>query len=175
MDASVGRCRATTRWRSRPAGRRAKAIHNGAFVWADSQDTDFASTADNQFSLRASGGVRLNNDTSLSFGNQTRQMINVWSTEYAIGVQSDAAYFRTANEFLWYRGGSHSDSFADPGAGGTQLMRPGNTGNLVLAGMLSQDSDRHVKQDFPPVARRQCWRRWPRCRFKAEPTPTRPG
>ena len=39
------------------AGRRAKANHHGAFVWADSTDADFASTADNQFLIRASGGV----------------------------------------------------------------------------------------------------------------------
>lgn len=39
------------------AGRRAKALHNGAFVWADSQDADFESTGDNQFLIRASGGV----------------------------------------------------------------------------------------------------------------------
>lgn len=39
------------------AGHRAKANHTGGFVWADSQDADFASTASNQFLLRASGGV----------------------------------------------------------------------------------------------------------------------
>jgi hypothetical protein len=40
------------------AGRRARAIHDGAFVWADSQDTNFASTAVNQVSFRCLGGVR---------------------------------------------------------------------------------------------------------------------
>jgi len=39
------------------AGHRAKATNTGAFVWADSTDADFASTADNQFLIRASGGV----------------------------------------------------------------------------------------------------------------------
>jgi hypothetical protein len=39
------------------AGRRAKANHSGAFVWADSSDSDFASTANDQFLIRASGGV----------------------------------------------------------------------------------------------------------------------
>ena len=41
------------------AGRRAKALHPGAFVWADTTDADFLSTATNQFNVRASGGVRL--------------------------------------------------------------------------------------------------------------------
>jgi len=39
------------------AGHRAKATNTGTFVWADSTDVDFASTADNQFLIRASGGV----------------------------------------------------------------------------------------------------------------------
>lgn len=40
-------------------GRRAKANHQGAFVWADSVDADFASIINNEFAIRASGGVRL--------------------------------------------------------------------------------------------------------------------
>lgn len=39
------------------AGHRAKATHIGSFVWADSTDTDFATTADQQFLIRAAGGV----------------------------------------------------------------------------------------------------------------------
>ena len=39
------------------AGRRAKANHSGAFVWADATNADFASTAANQFRARASGGA----------------------------------------------------------------------------------------------------------------------
>jgi hypothetical protein len=41
------------------AGRRAIAANNGSFVWADSQNSNFSSTADDQFSVRAQGGVRL--------------------------------------------------------------------------------------------------------------------
>ena len=44
------------------AGFQAKANHTGSFVWADFWGVlpapDFVSTADNQFSVRASGGVR---------------------------------------------------------------------------------------------------------------------
>jgi len=47
------------------AGRRAKANHDGAFVWADSQFSDIASTADNQFIARASGEFFLQSDSSL--------------------------------------------------------------------------------------------------------------
>jgi hypothetical protein len=41
------------------AGNQARANHAGAFVWADAQGQPFASTAANQFSVRAAGGVRL--------------------------------------------------------------------------------------------------------------------
>ena len=39
------------------AGRRAKAIHDGSFVWGDSTPADVASTAANQLIARAAGGV----------------------------------------------------------------------------------------------------------------------
>lgn len=39
------------------AGHRAGAFHQGAFVWGDSMDADFSSTANNQFLIRANGGV----------------------------------------------------------------------------------------------------------------------
>jgi Chaperone of endosialidase len=42
------------------AGQRAKAAHQGAFVWADSQAADFSSTANNQFLIRAAGNVGIN-------------------------------------------------------------------------------------------------------------------
>ncbi len=54
------------------AGHRAKANHTGAFVWADSTDADFSSTGTNQFLIRASGGVGINNsnpgDAALAVG-----------------------------------------------------------------------------------------------------------
>ncbi len=46
------------------AGRRAKADHDGAFVWADSTDADFASTAEDQFLVRATGGATFNVGTA---------------------------------------------------------------------------------------------------------------
>lgn len=41
------------------AGRRAKANHNGCFVWADNTDADYSSTDINQFRIRANGGIFL--------------------------------------------------------------------------------------------------------------------
>jgi hypothetical protein len=42
------------------AGYRAKALNAGTFVWSDSQETNFTSTANNQFLVRAAGGVGIN-------------------------------------------------------------------------------------------------------------------
>ncbi|MCL4789493.1 MAG: tail fiber domain-containing protein [Verrucomicrobia bacterium] len=110
----------------------AHAAHDGSFVWSDQQIFGFSSTTSNQFNIRASGGVRLNNDTSLSFGNQTRQMINLWNAEYGIGVQSATTYFRSGNDFAWFKGGSHSDTAGSAGAGGSALMCLSRFGNLGL-------------------------------------------
>jgi hypothetical protein len=42
------------------AGQEAQALHQGAFVWADMQNPVFASTANDQFLVRARGGVGIN-------------------------------------------------------------------------------------------------------------------
>ncbi|MFH1110097.1 MAG: hypothetical protein V1790_13015 [Planctomycetota bacterium] len=42
------------------AGRRAVAAHHGSFVWADYNDADFTTTGQNQFLVRAAGGVGIN-------------------------------------------------------------------------------------------------------------------
>ncbi|MFO7898263.1 MAG: tail fiber domain-containing protein, partial [Planctomycetota bacterium] len=39
------------------AGHRAHAVHDGTFVWGDSTNADFSSTAADQFLIRAAGGV----------------------------------------------------------------------------------------------------------------------
>jgi hypothetical protein len=45
------------------AGYHASANHNGTLVWADSTSADFASTAANQFLVRASGGAGINTNS----------------------------------------------------------------------------------------------------------------
>lgn len=44
------------------AGRRANVNHPGSFVWADSTNADFSSTASNQFRIRAANGLSIAND-----------------------------------------------------------------------------------------------------------------
>jgi hypothetical protein len=50
------------------AGHNAKANHTGSFVWGDSFAVDVASSADNEFTVRASGGVRFFSNSSMDAG-----------------------------------------------------------------------------------------------------------
>jgi len=86
--------------------------------------------------LRAGGNSFTGNQSmsgSLDFGAQTRQMLNLWNAEYGIGVQGDALYFRTGNDYHWYRSGSHSDVNGNAGGGGgVPLMSLNRSGFLGL-------------------------------------------
>ena len=48
------------------AGTRATALHDGAFVWADSRPGAFATTGSNQFLIRATGGVGIGTNQPVS-------------------------------------------------------------------------------------------------------------
>ena len=47
------------------AGNRAKANRDGSFVWGDSQSADFSSSRNNEFAIRAAGGVYLESDAGI--------------------------------------------------------------------------------------------------------------
>lgn len=64
------------------AGTRAKAVHTGAFVWADAQNADFISTGTNQFLIRASGGIGINTN------NPNGAALNIAGTVVASSFQS---------------------------------------------------------------------------------------
>jgi hypothetical protein len=78
----------------------------------------------------ATGNVSVGAASSLSFGHTVRQMINLWSTAYGIGVQNNTQYFRTYLNFAWYKGGSHHDGELNAGTNGTAQMviKDGNVG-----------------------------------------------
>jgi len=76
------------------AGRRAKANHQGSFVWADSTDADFPSTDANQFIIRASGGVGVNK-------NNPATALDVNGT-----VTATRLHWATASELSADQGGS---------------------------------------------------------------------
>ncbi|HJU55367.1 MAG TPA: tail fiber domain-containing protein [Pyrinomonadaceae bacterium] len=90
------------------------------------------------------------------FGNTTRQMLNLYNLDYAIGVQNNTLYFRSAVGYNWYKGGVHNNTQNSPGTGGTSLMRLDLNGNLVVKGSVTatnfvNSSDRAVKSNFAIV------------------------
>jgi hypothetical protein len=62
------------------AGHNAHALHDGSFVWADSTPEPVASSETNQFTLRATGGVRLFTDTDLTTGVELDPGSGTWTT-----------------------------------------------------------------------------------------------
>jgi hypothetical protein len=97
-------------------------------------------TAADVGALSTSGGTvsgDLSVTGSLSFGSSMRQMLNLWGTNYAIGVQSHTQYFRSGYNFAWYKGGSHNDAAFNAGTGGTSLMTLDSSGNLSVLGTIS--------------------------------------
>jgi hypothetical protein len=66
---------------------------------------------------------------ALGFGSVSRQMLNLYSTTYALGVQSATMYFRSGGGFAWFKGGEHASATNDPGSG-SLLAFLDSTGNL---------------------------------------------
>ena len=62
------------------AGRRAQAIHDGAFVWGDATDADIASTDANSVTFRAGGGYRFFSSTNANAGVSLATDGTAWGT-----------------------------------------------------------------------------------------------
>ena len=65
------------------AGYRAKAVNNGSFVWGDSTPADVTSTADDQMTVRANGGVVLNTNANVAVNASTGMTFSVNATNSA--------------------------------------------------------------------------------------------
>jgi hypothetical protein len=100
------------------------------------EQTLFAVTAGNNVNI-PTGNLNIPGPKgSLSFGAQTRQMINLWNSNYGIGVQNGTLYFRSDSDFRWWMGGKHDD---DPNQAdnGTSQMRLDGSANLTIGGSLT--------------------------------------
>jgi len=147
------------------AGHRAKANHTGTFVWADSTDADFASTAANQFLIRANGGV------GIGTASPSRELEIQHNSDVELGLKSTDTGGR-----LWtLQSSSVSGSAAldasfqiiDRSGGGLRLIINTN-GNVgigttaptnklhVVGGItctaLVQTSDRNAKENFATIS-----------------------
>jgi trimeric autotransporter adhesin len=143
------------------AGRRAKANHTGSFVWADTQNADFASTSDNQFNIRAANGVRLNTDTSLFFGNSGASKL--WpdqggaielgnSTAVGVTPYIDFHYgFGSAQDFNVRIMNEGTETLSIFRFGSATRMAQFSPAGLSVNGTFVSTSDRNAKENFRSV------------------------
>lgn len=121
---------------------------NSNTVWhAGNDGTGSGLDADKLDGNEATAFVRTNADSTiatndLSFGSAVRQMLNLYSTTHALGVQSATLYARSNAYFAVHIGGTHSDTALDAGSGGVNILTAHKT-NLrkyhydVLAGNVT--------------------------------------
>jgi hypothetical protein len=120
------------------AGRRARALHQGTFVWADSTDADFDSTGNDQFRVRANGGLRMyTGGNSAYFESTGGNHANSTLVLYNIGGGS-AAYMVGST-------GSPLAEFDQAGAGPVLDLQnngdvDGNGGGNFITGYSRDDS-----------------------------------
>lgn len=128
------------------AGRRAKAYHDGAFVWADSQNADFASDRNNQFKIRAAGGMHLvaqasgANPAALRVESTTANGVGAFITQQSNDATLVAVNRGTGNLIRAFSGTT----------GGNLVFRVENNG-AVHALSFTPTSDRNAKENFEPV------------------------
>jgi hypothetical protein len=137
------------------AGRRAKSLHDGAFVWADSTDADFASTANDQFLIRAAGGVGIGtnapNSTLHVQGSGNRAAISAYSPTI-----NSAVYGENTSGGFGVSGRTIGSGYAVYGDNANAAGWAGYfNGNVRVTGTLNPPSDRHVKRDFETVNARE--------------------
>ena len=107
------------------AGQRAKANNAGCFVWADSTPADFVCSTDNQFAVRATGGVNFQTG-SAAFQVNGSTVWNAGNDGVASGLDADLLDGEDASAFalsghthegaFWLQGGN---SFGTVGTLGT--------------------------------------------------------
>jgi hypothetical protein len=133
------------------AGNRAKANQNGTFVWSDSQNADFASTAINQFLIRASNGVGIgtNNPAGQLHVVSTSSTPQLWITQ---NNPNDFTRLRmkVANNQSWEIDVNTNASPSLQFWNSTLRMTIDFSGN-VTATSFNPTSDRNAKENFQAV------------------------
>jgi hypothetical protein len=141
------------------AGQKAQALHQGAFVWADSQNAVFASTANNQFLIRAQGGVGI--DTTTPAGELSvataQGTVNImdgpFTPELVMTGGSVPGDLRLRNMLeVWPNTNATAAGKVDVrGTNGlADIILDGSNGNVTCVA-LNITSDRNAKTDFTAI------------------------
>ena len=145
------------------AGRQAQALHQGAFVLADSQNAAFSSTANDQYLIRAQGGVGINtnnpNGASLSVaGNRTGVAPNAFMNPIVVFENTSTAVGSSPALRVIVDGGDSPSGALTVSANGTGniaqfgnrtafVVNIANDGTLTCKALI-QTSDRNAKENF---------------------------
>jgi hypothetical protein len=138
------------------AGQQAHAMNQGTFVWADSQTPGFTSTADDQFLIRAQGGVgigtgapaaALNVASSGGIGFPQLQL-NQQANDYS------RLRFGAGNYSIWDIAVQNTMNFFAGGYGNILVLQ--TNGNAIVTGTVTAhgvllSSDRNAKENFAPL------------------------
>ena len=110
------------------AGYRAKAIHAGAFVWADNTNADFSSTANNQFLIRATGGVGINkNNPAVALDVNGTVAATTFQGAFQGTIQGNLLGGATGNSIA---GAATGSVIAGGGIGGVNTITAGGNGTI---------------------------------------------
>jgi hypothetical protein len=157
------------------AGTQAKADHAGAFVWADTQSTPFASTGSCQVLIRASGGVGIGTNSpkgivhAVTASDNAPLTVASWDSRHfvvgapdnsgGLGISYDQtnhrAYLEALSPNTFWRdlilqsGGGRVGIGVGVSAPAATLHVNGTAGNNT--GVWSNLSDRRLKQDIEPM------------------------
>jgi trimeric autotransporter adhesin len=157
------------------AGYEAQATHYSSFVWSDYSGTGFSSTAANQFSVRASGGIVLAGDVQMEGGaaNYHHLALSGGNSEgflfgsypyFGDGVHLGYNFYADANgsPHVIHPDGGTSRISADyaevvlavgpAGFGPNQVKLDATLTGVTVYGTFNNSSDRNAKQNFVPVS-----------------------
>jgi len=135
------------------AGQYAEALHQGAFVWADSESGPFTSTTNDEFSIRANGGVRIQSDTGIHLNANDRPLVvRDWNPfaatapSYKAGIGRWGLFMEPHYLTLGIPADDISGSYFqfakyDTNGTPTQLAQVDQQGNLGLTGGLNVDAN----------------------------------
>jgi trimeric autotransporter adhesin len=145
------------------AGWQAQALHNGAFVWADSQGSAFASTTNDQFSIRAANGLRVSGSggtTRMTLG--PNGQLTVFGTSgsgvegHSTGSGTSGVYGQSDGQGYGLAGRSTGSGTAVYGDNTSPLGWAGYfNGNVRVTGTINPSSDRNMKEDFQSLDTRE--------------------